>query len=199
MGLRAQVVALAGCAALWMPLALEGQSAQRVSLQASALFAGLFGKAYGGIGDGIGAEAQIRVTPGVLSIGAGVQLSRHSLASSSSGDDATLWGGFLEPRLRIPTGSTTVAPYLSARLSYLRFGLSSGSVTGTSGGATINGGGGLLIRLASRVNLDLGATYGYTDFGDLSLKNKGTGQIITTELGTGSNIVVRSGLTFGLF
>src|SRR5512147_391184 len=129
---------------LALPTALTAQSAQRWSVQASGLYAGLFGQAYDEVKDGFGGEVQLRFTPSRLSIGMGGQLTIHKLTGGDFNDNVKLWGLFLEPRLRIRTSSPTVAPYVSARVAYLRFSISTDDIAGSANGVQLNGGGGFL-------------------------------------------------------
>jgi hypothetical protein len=175
---------------------LQAQSAQPISLQGSALFNGVFGNVFTGLRDGIGAEAQLRYTPSAFSLGAGFQYTIHELEDRS--EDARLYGGFLEPRYRIHAGSNVVAPYLSARFSLLKVGFSGGDLSLSSSFIQLNGGGGLLYRLGSRVNLDLGATYGYNRLGSGTLTSESAGSSVPVESSSGSNIIVRFGLAVGL-
>ena len=64
-------------------------------------------------------------------------------------------------------------------------------------GPTVNGGGGVLVRLHSRVNLDLGATFGYTRFKSVSVTIPGEG-VFSADFGNGTNLVVRLGLAIGI-
>ncbi len=183
------VLALAGAPGL-----ARAQSAQAVSLQASGLYNGVFGDVFVGLEDGFGGEAQIRYTPGAMSFGAGFQFTSHSIEGED--EKFRLYGGFFEPRYRIRTASPTVAPYLSARFSVLKVGFSDErSLSSTF--IQLNGGGGLLFRLGSRINLDAGATYGYNRLGAGTLEVPGVGEF-DIESDSGSNIVVRLGLAFGL-
>jgi Outer membrane protein beta-barrel domain len=175
---------------------LKAQSAQALSLQGSGLFNGVFGDVFTGLKDGIGAEAQLRYTPSAFSIGAGFQYTSHELEGRS--EDARLYGGFLEPRYRIHAGSNVVAPYVSARFSVLKVGFSGGDLSLSSTFIQLNGGGGLLYRLGSQINLDVGATYGYNRLGDGTLTNESAGTSVPVESSSGSNIVVRIGLAIGL-
>jgi hypothetical protein len=175
---------------------LEGQSAQPYSLQASGLFNGVFGNVFTGLQDGLGAEAQFRYTPGALSVGAGFQITIHELENRM--EDARLYGVFIEPRYRIHAGSNVVAPYVSARLSVLKVGFSEGDLSLSSIFMQLNGGGGLLIRLASRFNLDLGASFGYNRLGSGTLTSKSSGTAVPVESSSGSNAVIRLGLAIGL-
>jgi hypothetical protein len=176
--------------------AAVAQSNQRVSLQGSALFARLDGKAYTGLAGGSGAELQVRFTPGALSVGAGAQRTSHSLAGGAS--DVVLGGAFVEPRYVVVIGSDRIAPYVSSRLSFLRQRIDNGQEQGSSSGLTANLGGGLLVRVTRRFNFEAGATFGYTRFGDFTLVNRTTGSKINGPSGSGTNIVLRVGLAAGI-
>jgi Outer membrane protein beta-barrel domain len=179
-----------------LPRELRAQSAQPISLQGSALFNGVFGDVFTGLRDGIGAEAQLRYTPSAFSLGAGFQYATHEVEGRA--EDARLYGGFLEPRYRIHAGSNVVAPYLSVRFSLLKVGFSGGDLSLSSNFIQLNGGGGLLYRLGSRVNLDVGATYGYNRLGDGTLTSESAGSSVAVESSSGSNIILRLGLAVGL-
>ena len=174
---------------------LPAQSAQPFSLQGSMLYAALFGDAYEGIDNGFGFEAQARYNPGALSIGAGFQYTSHPVTGLD--ENVTLIGGFLEPRYVIIVGSNVFAPYVSSRLAVLQQRLEIGSVSGKATGVQINFGGGVLFRLTTTVNLDVGATYGYINFGD-SETTSGGGQTIQFETGSGQNLVLRAGIALGI-
>ena len=175
---------------------LQAQSAQAISLQVSGLYNGLFGTVFQGLNNGAGAEAQLRYTPSALSFGAGFQITSHGFHTPSFDENVRLYGGFFEPRYRIHTGSYVVAPYVSARFAILKMGFSGGlSVSSTF--IQLNGGGGLLYRLSPRVNLDVGATYGYDRLGAGTF-NSDQGTIGTFPSRSGSNVVVRLGFAVGL-
>jgi hypothetical protein len=175
---------------------LEAQSAQPFSLQASGLVNGVFGDVFTGLQDGIGGEAQFRYTPGALSVGAGFQFTVHQIQGRM--EEARLYGGFIEPRYRIHAGSNVVAPYVSGRLSVLKVGFSEGDLSLSSTFMQLNGGGGVLIRLSSRLNLDFGATFGYNRLGNGTLTRRSSGTAVPVESSSGSNIVIRLGLAIGL-
>lgn len=172
---------------------LHAQSAQAISVQVSGLY---HGNVFDAMRSGYGVEGQLRYTPGALSIGAGFQYTTHEWEVGV--EDIRLYGGFLEPRYRIHTGSNVIAPYLSARLSYLKVGFSGGDLSLDSSVIQVNGGGGLLYRLGPRVNLDVGATYGYNRLGSGTLSRESTGTGVPVEASTGSNLVVRLGFALGL-
>ena len=175
---------------------LQAQSAQAFSLQASGLVNGVFGDVFTGLQDGLGGEAQFRYTPGALSVGAGFQFTSHQIEGRM--EDAQLYGGFIEPRYRIHAGSNVVAPYVSARVSVLKVGFSEGDLSLSSIFMQLNGGGGILIRLAPRLNLDFGATFGYNRLGSGTLTSESSGTAVPVGSSSGSNVVVRLGLAIGL-
>ena len=184
---------------------LEAQSAQAISLQVSGLYNGLYGDVFGAFKNGIGGEAQIRYTPGALSVGAGFQYTVHGRKPSPPVDpepvDARLYGGFIEPRYRIHTGSNVIAPYISARFSVLKPGYEGGSLRFSSTFIQLNAGGGLLYRLGPRFNLDAGATFGYNRQGGGRLTgvwSDGSPANQPVESDSGTNIVIRLGLAVGL-
>jgi hypothetical protein len=179
-----------------VPIELHAQSAQPISLQVSGLFNGVFGNAFTGMKNGVGAEAQVRYTPSAFSVGAGFEYTNHGFENRP--EDIRLYGGFVEPRYRIHAGSNVVAPYISARFSLLKVGFSGGDLSLTSSFIQLNGGGGLLFRLHSRLNLDVGATFGYNRLGNGTLSSKsGTGSV-PVESSSGSNVVIRLGMAIGL-
>lgn len=194
-----QLAAAAGLAA-----DLSAQSAQAISLQLSAIYNGVSGGVFSGLKDGFGGEAQVRYTPGALSVGAGFQYTQHGrrpLPGDPDPADVKLYGGFIEPRYRIHTGSYVVAPYVSARFSLLKAGFSGGDLSLSSTFVQLNAGGGLLYRLGARFNLDAGATFGYNrrSGGTLTgVSSNGTPVNASFEAASGSNIVVRLGLAVGL-
>lgn len=181
----------------------QGQSAQRWSLQVSGLSVGVQGEAYEGLSQGIGLEAQVRVTPSVWSFGAGLQYSSHDIDIDGIPETVALAGAFIEPRRIFDTGSSTFAPYVSARLAFLQqsidMNIGGTAVSASTSGAQINGGGGVLFRLSPRVNLDLGATYGLINFGDVEVDVPGYGRTtVDGTSGSGRNLVLRVGMAVGL-
>jgi opacity protein-like surface antigen len=181
-------------AMLWSDL--HAQSAQPYSLQASGMFNAILGGLFTNLKDGWGAEAQFRYTPGALSVGAGFQFTYHALEART--EDAILYGGFIEPRYRIYAGSNVVAPYLSARLALLKMSFTGGDLSLSSIFVQLNGGAGLLFRLSSRFNLDLGTSFGYDQLGKGTLTSKSGAPAIPVPSTSGSNAVVRLGLAIGL-
>lgn len=177
---------------------LRAQSAQAVSLQVSGLYNGLFGTVFQGLNNGVGAEAQIRYTPGALSFGAGFQFTAHSYDNPSFDENVRLYGGFVEPRYRIHTGSNVIAPYVSVRFSVLKMGFSGDDLSVSSNVIQLNGGGGVLYRIGPRLNLDMGATYGWNRLGEGTFDSKQFGTLATFPGRNGSNVVVRLGFAVGI-
>jgi hypothetical protein len=203
---RILTVVLAACAVSLCARPAQAQTAQRISIQGSGLFTGLFGDAFDQIKDGVGGEVQLRFTPGAWSIGGGVQYTMHNMSDSVTAAflKAKLLGFFIEPRYVIDAGSERFAPYLSARFAYSTMTLELsqqakdfGIELGKPSGPTINGGGGVLIRLNGRANIDVGATYGYTKFKTVSATIPGEGTF-DAKFGSGKNLVVRLGLAVGI-
>jgi hypothetical protein len=178
----------------------DAQSAQRWSVQGSGLVVTAQGSAYEGLGTGVGAEAQARYTPSQFSIGVGLQGSSHAVTATGLNDErVTLSGLFVEPRRIFDSGSDAWAPYVAARAAVLQQRLTVDQFTGTATGVQLNGGGGVLFRLNPRANLDVGATYGIINFADVEISGSGIGtQRIEGSSGTGRNLVLRVGLSYGL-
>lgn len=180
------------------------QSAQRLSGQLSVINVAPSGDAYEGMTSGIGFEAQVRYTPSALSIGVGYQRSSHDvdMGPDFGTQGAAIAGFFAEPRYVFNVGSEAWAPYASARLARLT---QSADVTidGTdveisASGTQLNLGGGVLVRATSRVNIDLGLTYGKIDFDDGEITFDGQTFVVPDTGGSGNNLVLRAGVTVGL-
>lgn len=159
-----------------------------------------FGSAYEGLDSGVGFEAQARLTPSAWSFGAGFQVSSHGLSDVE--ENVTLAGIFVEPRYVIDVGKN-YAPYLAGRLAILQQSATIsdplfGSLDLSATGAQFNVGGGFLFRLNPRVNLDLGATLGIINFGDVEASNGSQTITIDGTSGNGQNLVLRVGLAIGL-
>ncbi|MBV6521210.1 MAG: hypothetical protein MNPFHGCM_01342 [Gemmatimonadaceae bacterium] len=201
---RAAVITVAAILQLAAASTLTAQSAQKWSVQASGLFVGTFGTAYDGLKAGPGFEAQLRYTPSLWSIGFGAQASSHDFDDPElQGMSVTLAGAFVEPRRVIDIGSSSAAPYLSVRVAFLQqsidFDVDDTSLSASASGAQLNAGGGVLIRMSPRINLDLGATYGLIKFSDVEVDIPGEGSVtVQGSSGNGSNLVLRVGLAFGL-
>jgi len=180
---------------------LEAQSAQKWSVQISGIGVGGGGDAFGGVSTGWGGEAQIRYTPGSFSVGVGFQYSSHDFEDPELTQTVPVkyYGPFLEPRYVLDIHSSKLATYLSARLAWLSQSadFQEFAATAKGSGFQINGGGGVLVRLSDRINLDLGATFGTIHFGDYIVKQDGE-EIGRVDGGNGTNFVGRVGVAIGI-
>jgi hypothetical protein len=77
-------------------------------------------------------------------------------------------------------------------------GFSGGDLSLSSSFIQVNSGGGLLYRVGPRLNLDLGATFGYNRLGSGTLKSEASGTAVPFESSSGSNLVVRFGFAVGI-
>jgi hypothetical protein len=225
--LRSALAAVTTVAVITSPAV--AQSAQRWSLQASGIAVGVAGDAYDGLSTGYGGEFQVRVTPSLWSYGAGVQSSVHDLSaiagqtisltgiffeprrvldigSSRFAPYVSARLSYLEQRadldlafndVRAPGGQVVLAPVGRREVS-----LNTAARAGvelSASGFQGNVGGGVLVKLSPRINLDLGLTLGAIRFGDaqLSVDGESVGSFDGTS-GTGQNAVVRAGLAIGL-
>jgi hypothetical protein len=210
---RKTLAVLALAASFGWSAASLAQTGQRYSVQGSLLYAGLYGDAFDDIKDGRGLEVQFRVTPSAWSWGGGLQVTRHDPDGEATEffESVTLTGVFLEPRYVLPFGGSTYAPYLSGRFAFSQ--MTFKVIDGVGGpdveieveeptGPTINGGGGFLFVIGTRVNIDVGATFGYTQFKDINVtaRNTNTGQeaAFLVNVGSGTNAVVRLGVAIGI-
>ena len=164
----------------------HAQTAQRWSIQLSALGVELTSLTNDELRFGAGIELQGRYNPGALSIGAGFQSTRHQLANQLLARDVsvTYTGGFVEPRLILGSIGDLVGVYAAVRFMSLSAKFDVAGTETKVDGAAISGGGGLLIRITSRLNAELGATAG-KEYYNRNAEN-------------GTTIVTRLGLAYGL-
>jgi len=185
-GLFAAVVAVG-----LLPAIALAQSAQPYSLQFSGLGSVPFGGGLTTVQPGPGWEAQLRYNPSAVSLGVGVEQTFHDVEGFAN-RTVTLLGGFFEPRYVVDVGSDAAAPYLAGRIAVSSISIEEGASSATATGFTLNGGGGVLVRMGSRTNLDLGASVGYKKLGEADLGNS------VYDMGNGANLIVRVGLAIGL-
>jgi hypothetical protein len=146
-------------AVLVVPVALHGQSAQRLSVQGSGalLFPSQDDPAFESQ-TRLGYEAQLRYTPNRLSVGVGYQRSTvYRLEADGADFTAALSLAFVEPRY-VATANDRLALYVAGRVGYGTL-VCSEACNANDSYLTYGGGGGLLIRVAGRTALDLGAQY----------------------------------------
>jgi hypothetical protein len=168
-------------AVLLIPTGVRAQTAQRWSIQLSALGAELTNVSNEELRFGGGVELQARFNPSALSIGFGIQSTRHTLTNPLLGRERTVTytGGFVEPRLILGTLGDLVAFYASARFMSLRATTEVAGVETKVEGAALAGGGGILVRITSRLNAEVGATAGKEYYN----RNSDGGTTLVTRLG----------------
>jgi hypothetical protein len=165
--------------------AVHAQTAQRWSIQLSALGVELTNISNDDLRFGGGLELQARFNPSALSIGFGFQTTRHKLKIDPVGPalsrerTVTYAGGFVEPRLVLGSLGDFLAFYAAARFMSLSATTEVGGTETKVQGAALAGGGGILIRITDRLNAELGATAGKEYYN----KNADPGTTIVTRLG----------------
>jgi hypothetical protein len=129
----------------------------------------------------LGWEAQVRYTFSRFSLGAGYQ--RSTVYQFAEGDfSAAVSVFFLEPRYVILAGSRA-AGYLAGRVGMSQLVCNpSEDCTGQGQHFAGGGGGGVLIRLGTRVSLDIGTQYFTTQY-DISAGQTRTAGYVLARLG----------------
>jgi opacity protein-like surface antigen len=173
------------------------QTAQRFSIQGSILGASFQGdENFEGVDFefGPGVEAQLRYNPSAFSIGAGFQFTTHDVTVEGAEEvDVSIdfSGLFVEPRYVIYVGSDRAAPYVAARLMRLvaTLAVPEANFEEDFDAWGYNVGGGVLIRLTEKMNLDAGITAGGVTFvyDDPNIENE-----------NGTSVVLRVGVAFGI-
>jgi len=178
------------------------QSRQLFSVQGAALLTSLQGDAFDllRIGTGFGGEVQLRLNPGPLSLGVGLQMTKHSSTSQGLTNKVRLSGLFIEPRYAIAVSSRIVRPYFAGRLAFMSQNTDLQDV-GTTFQVKANAlaygvGGGFVARINGHVGFDLGAALTSVDFGEF--KYRGTGATSGLDAGSGTMFVLKAGFNVGL-
>jgi hypothetical protein len=159
---------------------VHAQTGQRFSIQLSALGVELTGVTNEELRFGGGGELQFRWNPSAFSIGIGGQTTVHEVERVT----VTYKGVFIEPRYVLTSFWDRVALYASARLMSLQATFELQGIEIEGDGSAIAGGGGFLISLGSRVNGELGVTFG-KEFYD-------------GEAADGTTVVSRLGIAIGI-
>lgn len=134
----------------------------------------------------LGWEAQVRYTFSRFSLGGGYQ--RSTVYQFSTGDfSAAVSVGFLEPRYVVLVGSRAAA-YLAGRIGVSQL-VCNPVEDCTDQGAhfAVGGGGGVLVRMGTRVALDIGSQYFSTQY-----------DIAAGQTQTAGYVLARLGLSVGL-
>lgn len=109
--------------------------------------------------DGFGFDAATYLGVSDFALGVGYQRTVHERGGPAG--SAVYEGLFVEPRVAVPLGYGAFTPYLAGRL--VRIHPLRGS-RDQPRGAQLGGGAGVLVAVAPRVRLDLGASYGRLRF-----------------------------------
>jgi hypothetical protein len=178
-----------GLLALLLAAPLAAQSRELVSLQVSGEVV-FPTESYGVLEASatLGWEAQARLTFGRFSVGAGYQRSQVFKSDASVGDiTATLSVGFVEPRYVLGVFGNVAAPYLAARIGYggLLIRSPNDLIRSTDNSFIYGGGAGVILQVAQRVGIDVGAQYFVADF--------------TGGQGSAGYFLTRLGVSVGLF
>lgn len=178
------------------------QSRQFFSVQGAALLTSLHGETFDRlrIGTGVGGELQVRLNPGTFSLGAGIQITKHTSTSQGLTNDMTLTGYFLEPRYVLRIQSRIVRPYLAGRIALLNQKTDIEDIGTTfpvkARAVAFGGGGGFVARLNDFVGFDLGAALTSANFGNYEYRD--TGDTSGLDAGSGMSFVVKAGVNIGI-
>lgn len=164
---------------------VHAQNAQPYAAQLSAFFTTI--RAGNSNVAGAGVELQQRFNRlyategfGAVSLGIGGQYTVHTKVK----DRLTIVGAFIEPRWVPATGSSTVFPYLSARLAVQQMtGEFQFAEGGKSLGTAFGAGGGLAVKVTRSINLDAGAQLVRQQFGDIGALPFGSRTTYTAKIG----------------
>jgi hypothetical protein len=123
-----------------------------LAIEGGGLFSSQTGEALGNVGDGTGFDVMASVGSGLFSIGGGYQRARHPIANL--GGDATVGGGFIEPRLATAFSVGNFTPYLFGRAARLTRRASALADEPDVTGTALGGGVGTLFWLAPNLQLN---------------------------------------------
>ncbi len=167
-------------------------AAAQASLGIAGLYASLGGSDFDGIGSGIGGEASVWFPAGTsFMIGGGAHYTSHGIDGID--ENLSVLAIFVEPRYRFQTGGK-VKPYIAGRAAWARNSASSGGVDISATGFYFGGGGGLMVPVGAKLDLDFEVLFNSVSFGDVDVD--GTSQSGTDASGTA--LVARVGLLFRL-
>lgn len=176
---------------LLLLLGVTTPGAAQASLGISGVYADPNGSDFDGTNAGYGFQGQVRFPLGAtLSLGLGGQWTSHGLQGIS--ENASLVGGFAEPRFAFSTKSTQLKPYLTGAVFYLHESISSGGNTASANGFFFGGGAGVLISAGHTTSVDLSAFFGPLSFGDVKVN----GSTFSGSSTSGTGLEIRAGLLF---
>lgn len=169
-------------------------SAQSVSVGGSLAYATLDGDDYTGINAGLGFDAHVRYQfSRSLSIGGGFQYTSHGVEGQT--DDFHVRGFFADARYAFVSAATPkVMPYLGARFAATHWNISFAGSEGSASGTAFGPVGGLLVRMGTSTQLDIGLAFLSLHFGDGKLD----GVTQPNSNTSGSTLAMRFGFLVGL-
>jgi hypothetical protein len=178
---------LAVCCALG-----TASAAAQASLGVAGLMASLGGDDFEGVDNGFGGEASVWFPAGTsFTIGGGAHYTSHGIEGID--ENLSVLGIFAEPRYRFQAGGK-VKPYVAGRVGWVRESISSGGVDANASGFYFGGGGGLMVPVGAKLDLDFEVLFNSVSFGDIEVD--GTSQPDTDSSGTA--LVARVALMFRL-
>ena len=168
-------------------------TAQSFSFSAGGIYAALNGSDFDGINAGLGVDGQLRYhTRGGVSVGAGIQYTSHGIDGFDPNFGVRAF--FADFRYSFENASSSsITPYIAARGALAHYGVSQGGNSATANGTAFGPAGGMLIRLAPTMQLDVGIVWYSVHFGNISAN--GTEQPDTKS--SGSALALRAGVAFG--
>jgi hypothetical protein len=176
-------LAVALASVILMPRPVSAQTRQPVSLHLSAVTT-QFNTDEGTSSRGVGGEAQLRYTAGRFSFAVGGQYTTHDVG----GQSFQIGGALIEPRVLLDLGLDAFAPYLALRGAVTQVMNSPDGVSTI--GREYGGGGGFIVVLGSRVNLDVGAA--------LTRASYATDVSGFSSRFTATNVVAKAGFSIGI-
>lgn len=178
--------------AAFAAIATSGQAqAPRFGFEVAGLYATLSGSDFEGTDAGTGFDIQARFMSNPrFSLGAG--LLRTSHGTNISDDNIAVLGFFAEPRYHFKMSGSSMSPYLTARLGYLKETLSAGGSDFEAQGNLFGFGGGMGYAVSPTVSLGGSVTYNLVNFGDAKVD----GSTINDSSASGSSLAVRFSVAF---
>ncbi|MGH7674697.1 MAG: outer membrane beta-barrel protein [Gemmatimonadales bacterium] len=164
----------------------------QVSLGVAGLMAALGGDDFELADNGFGGEVSVWFPAGTsFTIGGGAHYTSHGLDGTD--ESLSVVGIFVEPRYRFQAGGT-VKPYVAARVAWARESATTPLGDASATGFYFGAGGGLMIPVGAKVDLDFELLFNAVSFGDVELD--GSTQSNTDSNGTA--LVARVGIVFRL-
>ena len=182
------LVAAVAFAALATNLQAQGP---RFGFEAAGLYATLSGDDFDGTDAGMGFDIQGRyMSSPKFSVGAGIMRTTHG--TDFSDNDIAVLGLFAEPRYHFAVSGSSMMPFVTGRLAYLKESLSAGGSDFKANGYLFGFGGGLAYQVSPTMTLGGSVTYNLVSFGDAKMD----GTTIANSDASGSSLAVRCAFGF---